>query len=123
MVARLSLRLVAVLLIVLAVSAAQPAYAATLTVNAVTCWQTGTYPADPANYGTYACTATVSGGIGSYSYTWTVSTGWSPGSTFPGGSTITGTCKYNTVRLNRVTVTDSSGATASGSGSVVCTRP
>jgi hypothetical protein len=123
MVARLSLRLVAVLLVVCAVAAAQPAHAATLTVNSVTCWQTGTYPADPANYGTYACTANVSGGTGSYSYTWTVSTGWSPGGTFSGGQTITGNCKYNTVRINSVTVTDSSGATASGTGSIVCTRP
>lgn len=123
MVARLSVRLVAVLLFVLAVSAAQPAYASTLTVNSVTCWQTGSYPADPANYGTYSCTANVSGGTGSYSYIWTVATGWSPGGSFPGGQTINGNCKYNTVRFNSVTVTDSSGATASGSSYIMCTRP
>lgn len=123
MVARVSVRLLAVLLIVLAVSAAQPAHASTLTVNSVTCVQTGTYPGDPANYGTYACTANVSGGTGSYTYTWTVSNGWYNGGTFVGGQTITGNCKYNTVRINQVTVTDSSGAAANGSGAIVCQRP
>jgi hypothetical protein len=115
-------RLVAVLLFGLAMSVAQPAHASTLTVNSVNCVQTGAYAPDPANYGTYSCTANVSGGTGSYSYTWTVSTGWYPGSTFSGGQTINGVCKYNTVRINQVTVQDSSGATASGSGAVVC-RP
>lgn len=115
-------RLVAVLTFALTVTLAEPAHASTLTVHSVTCAQTGAYAPDPANYGTYSCTANVSGGTGSYSYVWTVSTGWSPGGSFSGGQTINGVCKYNTVRINEVTVTDSAGATASGTGSVVCRR-
>lgn len=122
MAARLSVRLLAVLLFAFVMAVAQPASAATLTVNSVSCAQTGLYAPDPANYGTYSCTANVSGGTGGNTYTWTVSTGWSPGGTFVGGQTITGNCKHNTVRINQVTVRDSSGATASGTGSVVC-RP
>ena len=113
-------RLVAVLTFALTLAVAQPAYASTLTVNSVSCAQTGAYASDPNNYGTYSCTANVSGGTGGNTYTWTVSTGWGPGYTFSGGQTITGVCKYNTVRTNQVTVRDSSGATASGTGSVVC---
>jgi hypothetical protein len=115
-------RLVAVLAFALVVPLAQPAHASTLTVNSVTCVQTGAYPGDPANYGTYSCTANVSGGTGGYTYVWTVSTGWYPGYSFSGGQTIDGVCKYNTLRINEVTVTDSSGAQASGGGSLFCRR-
>jgi hypothetical protein len=115
-------RVVAALLFALIVPLAEPAHASTLTVSSVACAQTGAYAGDPANYGTYSCTANVSGGTGSYSYVWTVSTGWYPGYSFSGGQTITGVCKYNTVRINEVKVTDSAGATAYGTGSLVC-RP
>jgi hypothetical protein len=115
-------RLLAVLVFVLTVSVAQPAHAATLTLNSVTCVQTGALASDPTHYGTYSCTANVSGGTGGNTYTWTVSNGWYTGGTFTGGQTITGNCKYYTVRNNEVTVRDSSGATASGGASLVC-RP
>lgn len=115
-------RLVAVLVFAVTVLLAEPAHASTLTVNSVTCVQTGAYAPDPANYGTYSCTANVSGGTGGNTYYWTVSTGWSAGGSFYGGQTINGVCKYNTVRINEVKVTDSSGATAYGSGSVFCRR-
>ncbi|HEX8079208.1 MAG TPA: hypothetical protein VF557_03255 [Jatrophihabitans sp.] len=122
MAARLPVRLFAVLLFAFAMSVAQPAHAATLTVNSVSCAQTGAYAPDPTHYGTYSCTANVSGGTGGNTYTWTVSNGWYTGSTFVGGQTITGVCKYNTLRSNGVTVRDSSGATASGGSGLVC-RP
>lgn len=113
-------RLLAVLTLFATMAVAQPAHATTLTVNSVSCVQTGALASDPANYGTYSCTANVSGGTGGNTYMWTVYNGWYNGYPSPGGQTITGNCKYNTVRFNDVTVKDSSGATASGSGAIVC---
>jgi hypothetical protein len=115
-------RLLAVIAFVFAMSAAQPAHASTLTLSSVTCVGTGAYAPDPTNYGTYSCTANVSGGTGGNTYLWTVATGWSSGSTFYGGQTINSVCKYGTGRINRVTVTDSSGASAYGSTGYACNR-
>ncbi|HEY0167379.1 MAG TPA: hypothetical protein VGB75_10090 [Jatrophihabitans sp.] len=123
MVARLSVRLLAVLLFAAAMSVAQPAHASTLTVNSATCAVTGYYAPDPANYGTFSCTATASGGTGSYSYSWTVFS-WCCGDSYYGsGPTITGNCKWGTARIFTVYVTDSSGAMASKGATVNCTRP
>jgi hypothetical protein len=113
-------RIIAVLMFVATMTVASPADATALTVDSVTCWATGSYPSDPANYGTYSCAASVSGGTGSYSYSWWVSSGWSSGGPWPGGQTMNGVCKYGQLRINQVTVTDSSHATASGSAGIVC---
>ena len=123
MAARLLVRLLAVLVFAFTMSVAQPAHAAALTVSSATCAVTGYYAPDPANYGTFSCTATASGGTGGYSYTWTVFT-WCCGDPYYGsGPTITGNCKWGTVRSFTVYVTDSSGATASKGTGVGCTKP
>lgn len=123
MVTRLSGRLLAVLLFMFTMSVAPPAQATTLTVTSATCGITGAYAPDPANYGTFSCTATASGGTGSYSYRWTVVT-WCCGDQYWASTqTITGNCVWGTVRIFTVYVTDSAGATASGGTSINCTRP
>lgn len=123
MASRLFVRLFAALLFLFTMSVAQPASAATLTVSSASCSVTGYYAPDPANYGTFSCTATASGGTGSYSYRWTVFT-WCCGDQYWANTqTMTGNCKWGTVRTFTVTVTDSSGATASKGASVGCTRP
>ncbi len=123
MAARLFVRIFAVLAFAFTMSVAQPAQASTLTVNSAPCVITGYYAPDPANYGTFSCTANASGGTGSYSYYWTVFT-WCCGDQYWASTqTITGNCKWGTVRIFNVTVTDSSGATASKGTSINCTRP
>lgn len=123
MAARLFVRLFAVLAFVVTMAVAQPAHATTLTVNSAPCVITGYYAPDPANYGTFSCTANASGGTGGYSYSWTVFA-WCCGDSYYGsGQTITGNCKWGTVRVFTVYVTDSSGATASKGTSINCTRP
>ena len=119
-------RLLATFALLVTMAVAQPAEAATLTVNSVTCVVTGTYTPDPIHYGTYSCTASVSGGTGSYvSYTWTIENLWSGSSySFAGGKTITGNCQYNVYRRYGVAVKDSAGATATGSaGWWTCPQP
>ncbi len=123
MAARLFSRLFAVLVFAVAMSVAQPASATALTVSSATCAVTGYYAPDPANYGTFSCTATASGGTGSYSYSWTVFSFCCGDSYYGSGPTITGNCKWGTVRIFTVYVTDSGGATASKGTSVNCTRP
>src|SRR3954468_7290438 len=115
MATRLLVRLLAVLAFAFTMSVATPAHATALTVNSASCAVTGYYAPDPTHYGTFSCTATASGGTGSYvNYRWTVWS-WLGGDAYYGsGQTITGNCAWNTYRLFNVTVTDSSGATASG---------
>jgi len=123
MAARLLVRLLAIVAFAFTMSVATPAQAATLTVTSAPCTVTGYYAADPANYGTFSCTAYASGGTGGYSYRWTVWS-WLGGDAYYGsGQTITGNCKWGTYRMFEVYVTDSSGATASKSTAVGCTRP
>jgi len=123
MAARLFGRLFAVLVFAVAMSVAQPAHATALTVSSASCAVTGYYAPDPTHYGTFSCTATASGGTGSYSYSWTVFT-WCCGDQFYGtGPTITGNCAWGSVRIFTVTVTDSGNATASKGASVNCTHP
>ena len=124
MVARLFVRLLAVLAFVFAMSVAQPAYATALTVDSVTCVITGYYAPDPTHYGTYSCTANASGGTGTYTnYRWTVFT-WCCGDPYFGsGQTVYGNCAWGTYRFHNVTVTDSSGATAGGAGNINCAHP
>ena len=113
-------RLLAVLLFVFAMSATPPAHATTLTVS-MSCGITGPYPGYPG-FSAYSCTAYPSGGTGSYTaYTWTVYSGWYNSHTYAGAQTENFGCKHNTVRYQDVTVTDSSGATASASGGCYCT--
>jgi hypothetical protein len=116
-------RLLAAIALVVTMAVAQPAEAATLTVSSATCQITGYYAPDPANYGTFSCTATATGGTGGYSYTWTVFT-WCCGDPYYGsGPTITGNCKWGSPRYFTVYVKDSSGATASKGTGIGCTRP
>jgi hypothetical protein len=115
-------RLLAVIAFVITMTVAQPAHATALTVSA-TCAMTGVYAPDPANYGTFSCTATATGGSGGYSYRWTVFT-WCCGDQYWASTrTITGNCKWNTVRSFTVYVTDSAGATASTGAGIYCARP
>lgn len=117
-------RLLAVIGFVVTMAVAQPADAATLTVSSATCTVTGYYAPDPANYGTFSCTATASGGTGGYSYRWTVSSWCCPEQNYGSGPTITGNCRWKTIRSFTVYVTDSSGATASKGTAVDCiTKP
>ncbi|HEX8303624.1 MAG TPA: hypothetical protein VF612_02010 [Jatrophihabitans sp.] len=122
MTARLFARLVAVLAFVFTMSVAPAAHASPLTVSA-SCVVTGPYAPDPANYATFSCTANPSGGTGSYSYYWTVFT-WCCGDQYWASTqTITGNCKWNTVRIFNVYVTDSSGAATSASATANCRKP
>ncbi|MEO6503909.1 MAG: hypothetical protein ABIQ09_18635 [Jatrophihabitantaceae bacterium] len=123
MTARLPVRLLAVLLFLFAMSVAQPAHAATLTVTSASCSMTGVYAPDPTHYGTFSCTAYASGGTGGYSYRWTVWSWLGGDANYGSGQTITGNCQYNSPRYFTVYVTDSSGARASGSASIGCPRP
>ncbi|HEV2886941.1 MAG TPA: hypothetical protein VGX49_08540 [Jatrophihabitans sp.] len=116
-------RLLAVVAFAITMAVAQPAHATALTVNSAPCTITGYYAPDPANYGTFSCTAYASGGTGGYTYRWTVFT-WCCGDPYYGsGQTITGNCKWGTSRLFTVYVTDSSGATASKGTAIGCTKP
>jgi hypothetical protein len=120
MAARVFPRLLAVLAFVFTMAVAPPAQADTLTVS-MSCYITGPYPGYPG-FSAYSCTAYPAGGTGSYTaYTWTTYSGWYNSYTYSGGQTENFGCKYNTVRAHDVTVTDSSGATASASGGIYCT--
>jgi hypothetical protein len=124
MATRLFGRLFAVLVFAFAMSVAQPAHATALTVSSATCTVTGYYAPDPANYGTFSCTATASGGAGAYSYRWTVWSWLGGDANYGSGQTITGNCKWGTIRSFTVYVTDSSGATASSGAAANCvSRP
>jgi len=116
-------RLLAVVAFALTMTLAPPAHATALTVNSAPCAVTGYYAPDPANYGTFSCTANVSGGTGSYSYTWTVFSFCCGDAYYGSGQTITGNCRWGTVRIFTVYVTDSSNATASKGTSISCTHP
>jgi hypothetical protein len=122
MAVRLFGRMFAVLVFAVALAAAQPASAAALTVS-TSCSVTGYYAPDPANYGTFSCTAVASGGSGGYSYTWNVFSFCCGDAYWGSGPTITGNCKWGTSRLFIVYVSDSAGATTSKGASVNCVRP
>lgn len=114
MLARVFVRLLAVLLFVLAASTARPAHASTLLFYGVVCEQYGT----DLSYALYTCTAYVSGGTGSYTYTWNIRNTWGFDYTFTGRDSFNGSCRDRETRYHRVTVTDSSGATVSGNATI-----
>lgn len=122
MATRLIVRLLAVLTFAFTMSVAAPASATALSVSA-SCAVTGYYAPDPANYGTFSCTAVASGGTPGYSYTWNVFSFCCGDAYWGSGPTITGNCKWGGNRLFFVYVTDSAGATTNTGASVTCTRP
>jgi hypothetical protein len=116
-------RLLAVVAFAVTMTFAPPAHATALTVNSAPCVITGYYAPDPTHYGTFSCTANVSGGTGSYSYRWTVFT-WCCGDQYWASTqTITGNCAWGSIRIFDVYVTDSAGAMASKGTSINCTHP
>lgn len=110
-------RLFAVALFVLAVSAAHPAHATTLSIDSAGC-DIHSYS---GYYGFYTCNAYVSGGTGSYvSYTWNVYSTREDSSRVTTSGTLERTCysgagwgSSNEEFSVEVTVRDSAGATAS----------
>lgn len=106
-------RLFAVLLFALAVSAAQPAHASTLTVGLLSCEGIGGGNTTARFY----CEGSVSGGVGGNTYTWSMGgtqTNWAD------GSSLYGYCRVGKSSLVQFTVRDSSGATASASTTFYC---
>ena len=108
-------RLLAVALFAVAVSAAQPAHAATLTITDLYCEGIGS--------GRYFCDATVTGGAGGNTYTWTRKPSGSiytdTFTTTDSGTGVRG-CMVNYSYAVTLTVTDSSGAAASAKSSFYC---
>lgn len=110
-------RLFAVMLFALAVVAAQPAHAATLTITDLYCEGIGS--------GRYFCTSTVSGGAGGNTYTWTrKQIGSIATATFTTSGSNTGVrgCSSGYSYDITLTVRDSAGATASANSSFYCYR-
>jgi len=88
---------------------ARPAVAATLTVTALSC---------EAVRISFLCDGYVSGGTGSYTYTWSIPT--KSRYDYPDHSTIIAYCSIGTWVGVTFSVRDSSGTTASKSTSVYC---
>jgi hypothetical protein len=100
-------------------TAAAPAHAATpLSVVNVQCSDDGLMPGRGA-VDQFDCSASGSGGTGSYSYAWT---GVLNGTFFYDANTDDGwgMCSVNQHSTVKITVTDSSGATASAQTSFLC---
>lgn len=107
-------RLFAVLLFAVAVSAATPAHAATLTIDVLDC---NSLRNGRKTTG-FLCEAYVSGGTGGNTYTWSVRAlsqeDWA------NGSTLNSQCSVGTWQSVQLTVRDSSGARATPSRSFYC---
>ncbi|HEY0734744.1 MAG TPA: hypothetical protein VGD69_07535 [Herpetosiphonaceae bacterium] len=109
-------RLFAILLFAAALATAHSAAAVEpLTITSLKCENLGA--------GKALCDATVTGGTGSYTYTWSKLVGGTPMNswTTTDGSTMTG-CTVGTTNYFRLVVQDSAGATASATRGVYCTR-
>lgn len=92
----------------LATSVIPGAASTTLSVDLVYCSSLGG--------GSFECYATLSGGTGPYTYTWT------PTPVVNHGYYMTGNCTVGRPKVVHLTVTDSTGATDSQSGSFQCTQ-
>jgi hypothetical protein len=65
----------------------------------------------------FICFGTITGGTTPYTVTWTVN-----GAPYPGGNLVHGPCSVPGVINAQLTVRDSTGATASGTGGVSCSN-